>query len=102
MLVVRRSVSRLISRPDVKISEDASSDKSGTDPEDSSDNFSQADITDYQNYEQVGCQACLVYSWLCEAGPLAWLAIGYSKKYYLVMAENIFADSLIHSHIGSY
>ena len=40
-------------RPDVKISEDASSDKSGTDPEDSSDNFSQADITDYQNYEQV-------------------------------------------------
>jgi hypothetical protein len=41
-------------RPDVKISEDASSDKSGTDPEDSSDNFSQADITDYQNYEQVG------------------------------------------------
>jgi len=42
-----------IFRPDVKISEDASSDKSGTDPEDSSDNFSQADITDYQNYEQI-------------------------------------------------
>ena len=51
------------SRPDVKISEDASSDKSGTDPEDSSDNFSQADITDYQNYEQVSCQSLLVLCW---------------------------------------
>ena len=29
------------------------SDKSGTDPEDSEENFSQADITDYRNYEQI-------------------------------------------------
>jgi hypothetical protein len=38
--------------PDVKVSEEQS-DKSGTDPEDSEENFSQADITDYQNYEQI-------------------------------------------------
>lgn len=29
------------------------SDKSGTDPEDTDENFSQADITDIQNYEQI-------------------------------------------------
>ena len=29
------------------------SDKSGTDPEDSEENFNQADITDYRNYEQI-------------------------------------------------
>ena len=50
-----------IFRPDVKISEDASSDKSGTDPEDSSDNFSQADITDYQNYEQVQLEVRTIF-----------------------------------------
>ena len=38
--------------PDVKISEEQS-DKSGTDPEDTDENYSQADITDYRNYEQL-------------------------------------------------
>ena len=38
--------------PDVKISEEQS-DKSGTDPEDTDENYSQADITDYRNYEQI-------------------------------------------------
>ena len=38
--------------PDVKVSEEQS-DKSGTDPEDSEENFNQADITDYRNYEQI-------------------------------------------------
>jgi hypothetical protein len=42
----------LFHSPDVKISEEQS-DKSGTDPEDSEENFNQADITDYQNYEEI-------------------------------------------------
>ena len=38
--------------PDVKVSEEQS-DKSGTDPEDSEENFSQADITDLNYYEEI-------------------------------------------------
>ena len=40
------------SSPDVKVSEEQS-DKSGTDPEDTDENYSQADITDIRNYEQI-------------------------------------------------
>lgn len=38
--------------PDVKISEEQS-DKSGTDPEDSEENFSQPEITDFRHYEEI-------------------------------------------------
>ena len=40
------------SSPDVKVSEEQS-DKSGTDPEDTDENHSQADITDYRHYEEI-------------------------------------------------
>ena len=40
------------SSPDVKVSEEQS-DKSGTDPEDTDENYSQADITDYRHYEEI-------------------------------------------------
>nr|XP_040572515.1 katanin p80 WD40 repeat-containing subunit B1-like [Lepeophtheirus salmonis] len=49
---VRRSFTKERPSYQVKMSEEQCSDKSGTDPEDS-DNFSQADITDYRNYEHI-------------------------------------------------
>ena len=46
-----QSIIYLFSSPDVKVSEEQS-DKSGTDPEDSEENFNQADITDYRNFSK--------------------------------------------------
>ena len=43
---------KVLFSPDVKVSEEQS-DKSGTDPEDSEENFSQADITDLNYYEEI-------------------------------------------------
>ena len=64
------------SSPDVKVSEEQS-DKSGTDPEDTDENHSQADITDYRHYEEIFRYGYYtVYLWMldvCEKIGIKWI-----------------------------